>query len=108
MDKTKNLRQDGEQEDQKLLISTIKPHKEVSKDTIARWIRRMLVMSGVDTTKYSAGSVRPAAASKAKAMAVPITFIMAKAGWSSEATFAKYYDKIIVQDSDTFQDAVLE
>ncbi|KAK3890227.1 hypothetical protein Pcinc_005762 [Petrolisthes cinctipes] len=88
--------------------STIKPHKEVSKDTIARWIRRMLVMSGVDTTKYSAGSVRPAAASKAKAMAVPITFIMAKAGWSSEATFAKYYDKIIVQDSDTFQDAVLE
>ncbi|KAK3890263.1 hypothetical protein Pcinc_005794 [Petrolisthes cinctipes] len=87
---------------------TIKPHKEVSKDTIARWIRRMLVMSGVDTTKYSAGSVRPAAASKAKAMAVPITFIMAKAGWSSEATFAKCYDKIIVQDSDTFQDAVLE
>ncbi|KAK3889264.1 hypothetical protein Pcinc_006829 [Petrolisthes cinctipes] len=87
--------------------STIKPHK-VSKDTIARWIRRMLVMSGVDTTKYSAGSVRPAAASKAKARAVPITFIMAKAGWSSEATFAKYYDKIIVQDSDTFQDAVLE
>ncbi|KAK3894573.1 hypothetical protein Pcinc_001665 [Petrolisthes cinctipes] len=88
--------------------STIKPHKEVFKDTIERWIRRMLVMSGVDTTKYSAGSVCPAAASKAKAMAVPITFIMAKAGWSSEATFAKYYDKIIVQDSDTFQDAVLE
>ncbi|MPC60649.1 hypothetical protein E2C01_054704 [Portunus trituberculatus] len=62
-------------------------------------------MSGVDTDKYSAGSVRPAAVSKAKAMAVPIKHIMAKAGWSREATFAKYYNKIIPVH-DPFQDAV--
>lgn len=69
-----------------MLISFIKPHKPVTKDTIAKWLREVLRMSGVDTEKYSAGSVRPAAASKAKAMAVPITHIMAKAGWSKEAT----------------------
>ena len=65
-------------------------------------------MSGVDTDKYSAGSVRPAVASKAKAMAVPVTHIMAKAGWSRAATFAKYYDKEVVPEIDMFQEAVLE
>ena len=90
-----------------LFISFIKPHKKVSKDTIARWIRSVLHVSGIDIVKYSASSVRSAAASKAKAMNVPIMHIMAKAGWSSEATFAKYYDKEIVSGHDTFQEAVL-
>lgn len=96
-----------ENEDESLLISFIKPHKGVSKDTIARWIRSVLHLSGIDTVKYSAGSVRSAAASKAKSMNVPIMHIMAKAGWSREATFAKYYDKEIVSNRDIFQDAVL-
>ncbi|MPC74857.1 hypothetical protein E2C01_069235 [Portunus trituberculatus] len=64
-------------------------------------------MSDVDTDKYSAGSVRPAAVSKAKAMAVPIKHIMAMAGWSREAAFAKYYNKEIIPVHDTSQDAVL-
>ena len=92
---------------EKLLISFIKPHKNVSKDTIARWIRTVLHMSGVDIVKYLAGSVGPVAASKAKVMAVPITHIMTKAGWSRETTFAKYYDKEIVSKCDIFQEAVL-
>lgn len=41
-------------------------------------------------------------------MAVPVTHIMAKAGWSKEATFAKYYDKEIVPERDVFQEAVLQ
>ncbi|MPC66628.1 hypothetical protein E2C01_060778 [Portunus trituberculatus] len=63
-------------------------------------------MSGVDTDKYSASSVWPAAVSKAKAVAVPIKHIMAKAEWSREATFTKYYNKIIPVH-DPFQAAVL-
>ena len=108
IERTESLRSKVAQEDRKLLISFIKPHKNVSKDTIARWIKKVLNMSRVDTTKYTAGSIRPAAASKAKAMAVPITHIMAKAGWSRESTFAKHYDKNITQDIDQFQEAVLE
>ena len=96
-----------ENDDECLLISFIKPHKGVSKDTIARWIRAVLHLSGIDTVKYSAGSVRSAAASKARSLHVPIMHIMAKAGWSREATFAKYYDKEIVSGHDTFQKAVL-
>lgn len=48
-----------------------------------------------------------AAASKAKAMAVTITQILAKAGWSRESTFVKYYNKKIVTDLDTYQKGVL-
>lgn len=105
---TKDLRKDEPHIDARLLISFMKPHKSVAKDTIARWIRTMLRMSGIDTSKFSAGSVRPAAASKAKVAAVPVTCIMAKAGWSRESTFAKYYNKNIVDASDLFQEAVLD
>lgn len=86
----------------------MKPHKPVTKDTIARWTRIMVHTSGVDTRKYSAGSVWPAAASKAKATALPITYIMAEAGWLRETILAKHYDKDIVRDLDTFQEAVLK
>ena len=105
--RTEELRGVAVRENEKLLLSFIKPHKHVTRDTVARWIRTVLHMSGVDTDKYSAGSVRPAAASKAKAMAVPLQLILAKAGWSREATFAKYYDKEIVPALDPFQEAVL-
>ena len=93
--------------DARLLISFIKPHKSVAKDTIARRVRTLLRMSGIDVSKFSAGSVQPAAASKAGVAAVPVACIMAKAGWSRESTFAKYYNKNIVAASDPFQDAVL-
>ena len=68
----------------------------------------MLRMSGIDTNKYTAGSVRPAAASKAKSMSVPINFILAKAGWSREKTFADHYDRDIVPQNDTFQEAIFQ
>ncbi|MPC24024.1 hypothetical protein E2C01_017094 [Portunus trituberculatus] len=61
--KTKQLRAVG-QEDGQLFINFVKPYKPVSKDTIARWIRTMLDLSGADTARYTAGSMRPAAASR--------------------------------------------
>ncbi|XP_076065157.1 uncharacterized protein LOC143039186 [Oratosquilla oratoria] len=101
--RTEEFRWGLSQNKERLLLSYIKPHKSVMKDTIARWIKTMLSRLGVDTTKFTAGSVRPAALSKAKAMAVPITCIMAKAGWTQESTFAKFYDKHIVLEVDPFQ-----
>ena len=67
----------------------------------------MFIGWGMDTPKFTAGSVRPAAVSKAKAMAIPITCIMSKAGWTLESTFARFYNKHIVPDVDPFQVAVL-
>lgn len=107
INRTAPLRDVGGEVDN-LLVSFIKPHRAVSRDTVARWVKIMLNWSGVNTGKYTAGSVRAAAASRAKAKSVPLCYILAKAGWSRESTFAKYYDLKIVHDTDPFQQAVLE
>ena len=82
----------------KLLLSYTKPHKEVSKDTVARWIKIILSRAGIDTKQFSAHSVRSATASKAKQNSVPITNILEKAGWSNVRTFARFYDKQIITE----------
>ena len=79
----------------KLFLSYLKPHKEASKSTIARWIKTLLGLAGIDTTVFSAHSTRAASASAMKACGVPIGQILQTAGWSSEKTFAKHYDVVI-------------
>lgn len=107
LNRTENLRKEFGRDNGKLLISLVKPHKSVSKDTVARWIKTVLGDCGINTKKFTAGSVRPASASKAKAMDVPIPVILSKAGWTQETTFAKHYNKKITHVSDSFQEAIL-
>ncbi|MPC92793.1 hypothetical protein E2C01_087901 [Portunus trituberculatus] len=38
---------------------------------------------------------------------VPTATIMAKAGWTREATFTRHYNKHMINDTDRFQEAVL-
>ena len=54
-----------------------------------------MAKGGIDVTIYKPHSVRSAAASKAKANNASVTEIMTTAGWSSAATFARFYDKQI-------------
>lgn len=49
-----------------LFISCAHPHKEVSRYTIAHWIRTVMCAAGVDATIFKAHSVRAAFVSKAK------------------------------------------
>lgn len=76
----------------KVFISYLKPHKQVSKNTIARWIKTFLGLAGINIKKFSAHSTRAASSSAAIRNGVPITEILNKAGWSSEKTFFKYYN----------------
>ena len=78
-----------------LFISYQKPHNPVSKDTLARWCKQMMALAGIDINEYSSHSSRSAASSYAKAKGLSIRDICASAGWSSENTFARYYDKEI-------------
>ena len=55
VNRTKELRQRG---CKCLLISTIKPYRPVTRNTISRWIKSVLKQSGVDTDKFKAHSVR--------------------------------------------------
>ncbi|CAG2227253.1 Leucine-rich repeat-containing protein 56 [Mytilus edulis] len=56
-----------------LLLSYVKPHQPVSRDTISRWIKVVMAKANIDTTIFKAHSVRSASVSKAKMNAVPIS-----------------------------------
>jgi hypothetical protein len=81
-----------------LLLSYVKHHKNVTKDTISRWIKVILNRSRINTKIFGSHSVRSASTSKAKSNAVPIDEILKKAGWSNVKTFATFYDKKIAKD----------
>ena len=76
-----------------LFISYVKPYNSVSRETISRWVKTVMELSGINTNIFTAHSTRAAATSCAKSMHVPLTTIMKTAGWSNSSTFSKYYDK---------------
>lgn len=102
LERTKLIRQDS-----KLFISTMKPHKGVSRDTISRWIRDTMKMSGIDVSKFCPHSTRAAATSAAHKAGVPIDIIMKNAGWSNAGTFQRFYNKPI-QSSVKFTESILK
>ena len=90
----------------KLFLSLNRPHSSVTKDTVARWCKQVLSLSGIDITRYSSHSSRAAATSMAKQRGLSIDYIQRYAGWSNERTFAKFYDKPIHTNT-VFQDSIL-
>ena len=92
----------------KIFISTTTPHEAASLSTMTRWIKNILNLAGIDTTVFSTGSTRAAAANAADRAGVPLQTIMAKAAWQTPTTFNKWYKKPLTQSSDkTYQKAIL-
>ena len=85
---TEKLRQDNG-----FLISYQKPYQHVTTATISRWIKTVLRNSGINVDIYGAHSTRSAASSACLANETPVDIILNKIGWSSERTFAKFYNK---------------
>ena len=81
-----------------LFLSMQKPYKPVSKDTISRWCKDIMLCAGIDTNQYTTHSSRSAASSYAKTKGVSLKNIVDSAGWSNEHTFARFYDKDVVPD----------
>jgi len=97
--RTKSLR--GNQS--KLFISYV---KEVSRDTLTRWVSQVMIQAGLDVSEFSPHSTRAASVSSANRASLKLDDILKTAGWSSEFCFAKYYNKPIVAAS-SFANAVL-
>ena len=102
--RTKQIRNDVTQ----LFISYQKPHKEVSRDTISRWIKVVMCRAGLDVEIFSPHTVRGASTSAAARAQVPIETILATAGWSKECTFRKYYMKPVNDGGKEFGAKILE
>ena len=80
-----------------LFLSFQKPFKPVSRDTIARWLKLVLDMAGINTNIFTAHSTRTVSTFCAKGL--PSHVIMTAADWHKESTFAKFYDKCIMKEN---------
>ena len=79
-----------------LLLSYVAPHNPVKASTTARWIKETLSNAGVNTTTFSAHSTRHSSTSSAKVKGLSVSDIRKAAGWKPGSTFARFYDRPIV------------
>ena len=90
----------------KLFLGLQKPHKAVGSQTLSRWLKATLRMSGVRIDFFLGHSTRAVSSSKAKLAGLSVDSILECVGWSNEQAFARYYNKEIV-DINVFASAVL-
>ena len=82
-----------------LLISYQQPHKPVTTDTNARWLKTVLDKAGIDTNIFHAHSTRAASNSAAKTAKLSVNTIMTAAGWTNAFTFSEFCDKPVISES---------
>lgn len=105
IEKSKTLRVDST----KLFIAIKRPHKDVGSQTISRWIKTILGLSGIDLNIFTAHSTRHATTSAAKAKGIDLDTIKRTAGWTPRSeVFANFYNRPIVPlDTHDFARAII-
>jgi len=78
-------------ESTQLFIAMVKPHKPVAPCTIARWLKEVLKLSGINVGIFTAHSTRSASVSAAADSRVTVNDILKAADWSSESVFRQFY-----------------
>lgn len=79
-----------------LFVRTISPYTQVTCSTISRWIKTVMTMAGIDVAVFKPHSTRSASVSAAARSGLDIKHILCTAGWSNAKTFAKFYNKPLV------------
>ena len=90
-----------------LFLSYIQPHKPVTSQRIAHWIKDSIKRAGVDTSTFKAHSVRGASASAAASGGLHITDVLKTADWSRESTFKQFYYRPVATAEKEFAHKVL-
>ena len=93
LESTKLLRKDNV-----LFITTVKPYSAASRNTVANWLQETLKDSGIDMGIFSPHSTR-AASTSAVVGKVPVNTILRTAGWRTDCTFRKHYNRPVMNDS---------
>ena len=75
----------------KLLLCYQQPHGHAMKDTIARWLKTVLIHAGI--TSFAPHSFRGALSSAMLKSGVAVQDILKVAGWSKVSTFKRFYNK---------------
>lgn len=86
-----------------LILTSKKPYRAASSQTIGRWIKQTLADSGIDTNVFSAHSTRHAATSAAHRAGASVDVIRRTAGWSQQSmAFANFYKRPLVDSDSNF------
>ena len=102
---TKNIRNNIDY----LFISLRSPYKAIGPDSISRWLKKTLKLSGIDTDIFTGHSTRHAAGSKADKRDIDIDTIRSTVGWSQRSQcFAKFYKRPILTDGFEFARNVIQ
>ena len=75
----------------KLLLYHINPHKQVYPATLARWLKELMQLAGVDTAIFKGHSMRGAVATEEAKQGFSIPDTLQFADWSQASTFTKFY-----------------
>ena len=103
IDRTSDRRKvNGTQTKNQLLLGTVKSYVEV-----ARWLKNVMKDVGIDVFIFKGHTVRLASTSKLAAQGFSVREIVNRANWSGALTFKTFYHKVIVQQYNNFEEAVL-
>ena len=100
LERTKPWRTDQKKQ---LLLSYVKPHKEVCSSTISGWIIKVLNLAGIDTSVSKGHSSRSLAWSGAELVGTSISDILSMGSWSNETVWQKYYNKPVLTPETSYQ-----
>ena len=75
-----------------------KPHHPISKNTLARWVKEVMVFAGIDISTFKPHSTRGASTSKAFHLGSPLSDILKQGQWSNVKAFFKFYCGEIDED----------
>lgn len=74
------------------LFLSWKTKAPVAKNTLARWLKEVLFLAGIDTDQFSAHSYRGAGLSAASARGASVKDILTAGDWSRISTFNTFYN----------------
>ena len=76
-----------------LFLSYKKPHTNVPRDTVSRWVMSVMNQSGIDTGVYKSHSTRGAGVSAGVRLGISTNVLLKYGSWKGEKTMAKHYAK---------------
>ena len=102
--RTRNMREDSVS----LYISFKNPYRDVTTQTLSRWVKYCLQKNGIDTQIFTAHSTRYASTSAANRNGLDLDLTRRTAGWTPNSnTLSKFYNLKLVPAKDLYANAVL-
>ena len=82
-------------------ITHDKPHHPILKDTLARWVKEVMVFASIDVATFKPHNTRGTSTSKSFNLGSPLSDILNQGQQSNAKTFFNFYCKEIEEDDGT-------